>query len=350
MATTAHSHQTSPLGENLRPAASNGLVPVGRYRFVFTAEDDDATLLGTGLPEDMRDSQLAVCDAARMMLDNCSAVCGPMLELDFDLLMEGQDPNPHAFKVYLKEGGKGHPSNAGNRLVQNLVIESHITELMSVIKLFMEFADQETALPPPALGDVGKGGSEALRTTGGASMIMGAAALPIRDIVRNFDEFTVSVISALYDWMMEFRDKPSIKGDFVVIPKGSSSLIAKEVRAQQLNQLSLTLDQDEKDHVNERKKVMEKFKASDLPMDLLDPEHVVEQKRQARAQQQEAARKLSEDQIRAEVREKLSKVVKNLTDAQVAQASGASEIISTLVDAIREDETDENETGEGAAT
>lgn len=311
------------------------------HKFIFN--NDDLSLLGTGLPEDMRDSQLAICDAARMLLDNASAVCGPMLEMDLDLLLEGQDLDPHAFKVYLKEGGKGSPTNAGNQAVRNLVIESHMEELMAIIKLFMDFADQETALPPPALGDIGKGGSEALRTTRGASMLLGAAALPIRDIVRNFDKFTVSVITALYDWLMEFRDKPDIKGDFQVIPKGSTSLIAKEVRAQQLLQLTTTFTEAEREHVNERKTVVEKMKASDLPLDMLDPEKIVEQKREAKAKAQQEQEALVREKVQAEIKERMSKVVKNLADSQATQSDAAAGIIKILIEAIGQEGENEDQ-------
>jgi hypothetical protein len=45
----------------------------------------------------------------------------------------------------------------------------------------------------------------------------------------------------MYFWNMEFNEKNSIKGDFNVVARGSKSLIAKEVKMEQINQfLSLT--------------------------------------------------------------------------------------------------------------
>lgn len=304
----------------------------------FTFNSDDTSLLGTGLPEDMRDSQLAVAEAARMLMDNCSAVCGPMLEIDIDLLMDGQNLDMHSYKAWLKEGDKGSPTNAGNEAVRNIKIESHIAELLQVMELFMNFADMETALPPPALGDVGQGGSEALRTTGGASMIMGAAALPIRDIVRNFDTFTVSVITSLYDWLMEFRANEDIKGDFHVVARGSTSLVAKEVRATQLNQLSATFTPAELDHLNERKLVEAKIAASDLPNELVETENVVKQKRDAAAAQQQKQEGLIEGKVMAEVKKLLSDVVLNLAKAQGITSDAAVNVGKGVAETITEEE------------
>ena len=45
----------------------------------------------------------------------------------------------------------------------------------------------------------------------------------------------------MYFWNMEFSGKDSIKGDFNIVARGSKSLIAKEVKMEQINQfLALT--------------------------------------------------------------------------------------------------------------
>lgn len=301
------------------------------HTFVYT--EDDINTVGSGLPEIIRDSQMAIAEASRMLLDNASAVTGPMIELDLDLLMDGQEYDPHAFKIYLKEA-KGRPVNAGNRAVQNVTVDSHIPELQSIIKMFLEFADMETALPPPALGDTTKGGSEALRTTGNASIFMGAAALPIRDVVRNFDRFTTSAMTALYDWNMEFRSKPEIKGDFTVIARGSSSLIAKEIRAAQLDQLKLTLSESEMDHIKERRFVEERLRVRDLAEDLLEDEDKVEKKRAARLVAAQAQQQLEGDETRANTRKLLSDALKNVSQANKNQTQATVEILQTLMEAL----------------
>lgn len=57
----------------------------------FLFDEDDTAPIGNGLPNVMRDSQMMIAAAVRMLLDNASIVCGPNLELNTDLLRMDQD-------------------------------------------------------------------------------------------------------------------------------------------------------------------------------------------------------------------------------------------------------------------
>jgi hypothetical protein len=50
----------------------------------FLFDEDDTSPIGQGLPNVMRDSQMSIAAATRMLLDNASVVCGPNLELNMD--------------------------------------------------------------------------------------------------------------------------------------------------------------------------------------------------------------------------------------------------------------------------
>lgn len=297
----------------------------------FVYEEDDINLTGNGLPQVMRDSQLAIAEAARMLLDNASLVCGDMLEINTDLLVPGQQLDVYARKAWLREGS-GQDANL--QAVRPIPMNAHMAELTGIINLFMGFADTETALPPPALGDPSKGGSEALRTTGGMSMLMGAAALPIRDTVRNFDKFTTSFIGSLYYWNMEFNPREEIKGDYVVIARGSTSLIAKEVRAGSLDQFRVTLDDEERAHVSTRKLLVERMKARDIPLDVLDDETEVNQRL---AQQASVAQEQADQQGRltdAEIKKMVSAAFKDVAMAVAAKTSADTETFNAIVGGI----------------
>jgi len=308
---------------------------------LFVYEEDDINLLGNGLPVVMRDSQLAICEASRMMLDNASVVCGPILELNMDLLMPGQSLDIHAYKTYLREGTG---AEASQRAVQSVDVNAHIPELRSIVELFMQFADSETALPPSAMGDISKGGSEALRTQGGASMLLGAAALPIRDTVRNFDRFTTSFIGSLYYWNMQFSDNESIKGDYVVIARGSTSLIAKEVRSTQLDMFVTTLSEEERMYLNPEKVLLERMKVRDLPLDLLEDKEVVAERLAERAAN---ARALAEGQaatMRAQIKEIIASSFKDYALAMKATTAANVDTFNAVVGGI---ESAANAGGEG---
>ena len=297
----------------------------------FVYEEDDINLTGNGLPQVVRDSQLAIAEASRMLLDNASVVCGDMLELNTDLLIPGQSLDIYARKTWLREGSGQEASLPAVRAIQ---MNSHLPELTGIINLFMGFADTETALPPPALGDPSKGGSEALRTTGGMSMLMGAAALPIRDTVRNFDKFTTSFIGSLYYWNMEFNNNDAVKGDYVIIARGSTSLIAKEVRANSLDQFKLTLDDEERAHVSTRKLLVERMKARDIPLDVLDDEKDVEAKleRQSQVAQEQAAQQT--ELINAEIKKLVSAAFKDVALATASQSNANTETFNAIVEGV----------------
>jgi hypothetical protein len=302
-----------------------------RPHHVFIYEEDDINLLGVGVPQIMRDSALAIGEAARMLLDNASVVCGPMLEMNQDLMTPGQSLDIHAFKVWMREGTG---ADGNTPAVRNITINSHIPELRSIIDLFMQFADTETALPPSALGDVTKGGSEALRTQGNLSMLMGAAALPIRDTVRNFDHFTTSFISSLYQWNMQFNDDETIKGDYCIIARGSTSLIAKEVRGVHLDQFSTTLTPDERIYISTEKMLKERMKARDLPLDILAGKEEVERKLNEQAQTAAMTAQNQQDLIKSEVRKNISGAFKDFALALKANTTAGVDTFTAIVEAI----------------
>jgi len=315
------------LGDEVVKAVVNPYDAKIRPHHEFIFEEDDLSLLGDGLPVVMRDSQMAVCESSRMLLDNASVVCGPNLELNTDLLVPGQDTRIHARKVWLREG---QGQEAGISAVRNVQIDGHLPELMSVIELFQRFADTETALPPPAMGDTSGQGKEPYRTAAGMSMLLGAAALPIRDTVRNFDRFTQSVMSSLYHWNMQFHSDDSIKGDYLVVPRGSTSLIAKEVRAQALDQFRVTITPDEAPHIRTRSLLIERMKVRDLPVeDILEDEKVVQQNLDRQAQTLAQQQKQQAELIAAQVRELLAGAFKDVAQARKTEAQAQSVPVQT---------------------
>jgi len=297
----------------------------------FIYEEDDISLLGNGLPQVMRDSQLGICEAARMVLDNSSVVTGPMLEVDNDRLVPGQDMGIHAYKMFFTEGNQGSNKPA----IREIPISAHIGELSSVVQMFMSFADMETALPPPATGDVTQGGSEALRTQRGASMLLGAASLPIRDTVRNFDRFTESVIGSLYNWNMEFNTNENIKGDFNISALGSTSLIAKEVRAAALNQFRATLTEEEKVYIDTKSMLIERMEANDVPKDVLAKDEEVARRQQEQAATIAEQQGMQKERLEAETRKIITGAFKDMALAHKADASVSTDVLEVILKGLQ---------------
>lgn len=301
------------------------------HQFVF--EKDEVNLMGSGLPAIMRDSQLGVASFTRMLVDNASTVCGPNAEVDAEQLSASTNPNTiRPFKVWLKD----NPSTNGARAVQNISFDSHIPALLQAITLMRDFADTETFVSPMTGGDFENAPSEALRTSGNMSMALASAALPFKDIVRNFDRFTKSVIHSLIQWNLVYHPRRAeLRGDLRPIPRGASSLMAKEVRAVALDQLAATLTPEERVYINEKELLMERLQVRDLPLDrLLATDEEVAQRQQSAAEQAQKAQQQQDQLFQADLKTKQTEVLKDITQAQKNADAGDALVLKTLMDAI----------------
>ena len=311
------------------------LAPLGetvQHHHIFVFEDDDLSILGNGLCDTLRDSQVSLNETVRAALDN-AGVIGPMAEINTDMLTPGQSMALSKHKSWLRESNGGQSDAIP--AVRNVSIDSHIHELLPLIQLFLSFGDKESGLPPASLGDTSGGGSEALRTQRNASMFLGAAALPVRDTVRNYDTFTISMISALVAWNKKYDADQSRDGDHNIIARGSTSLIAKEVLAQSLAEFKASLTPDELPHIKPRALLIERAKANDIPIDdLMEDEDKAERIIERNAQQQAAMAQGQMDLVTAQVKEVLSKALEHEAKASSEQAAVGTTVLQTIIDAI----------------
>ena len=304
------------------------------HHFVF--DEDDTGLISNGLPNVVRDSQMSIASATRMALDNASVVCGPQLEVNRTLMASDQDVESiYAYKVWWRDDED--PMTVQWPAIREIKVDGHLAELQSLIKMFMEFADMETFVGPATGGDIAKAPSEPMRTAAGASMLRGDAALPFKDVVRNFDSFTQSVIQSLVIFNRKFNPDKAPEGDYNVIARGATSLIAKEVRGMQADTLAQTLTEGEMDHIDDRKLLKKRLDTRDMG-DILLPEDQVKRNQEARAAQQQQQMAQQEELIKAQIRETLSAAFKNITqgtkNAAAADATTANTVIDLLMKAI----------------
>ena len=319
-------------GEVIKAAADPFPDGVQMYHeFVF--EEDEVNLMGSGLPPICRDSQLGVCASTRMLVDNASVTCGPQLEVNVDLLRMDQDTKGvKPFKVWYREGDGAAASTPA---VRNIDIDSHIPDLLKMVDLFMGFADKETFVSPATNGDMENSPSEPMRTSSGASMILGNAALPFRDIVRNFDQFTMSVIHSLVAWNRLFNKDQDIKGDLQPIARGATSLIAKEVRAMALDNLATTLRDDEAVYIDMQELAKSRISVRDLPTErLMLSDEDVQKKQDAIAQKQQQQEALQEEALRATIRKELADAFKATSQAKKNLDGADAAVFNAVMAAI----------------
>lgn len=311
---------------------------------VFNFDEDDTSPIGQGLPGIVRDSQLSICAATRMTLDNASITTGPNLEINTRLLRADQDlTSIEAWKLWYRDDDG--PSTQFPA-VRELNINGHLGELQNLVRMFLEFADMETFIGPATGGDFQKMPSEPMRTAAGASMLRGDAALPFKDIVRNYDSFTQSVIWSLVQFNKVYNPDEAPGGDYDVIPRGATSLIAKEVRGAQIDMLSQTMTPEERDHVNERKFVEAKFASRDL-QGMLVSETEASQRKMARA---EAMQKQADQQSRLmeeEIRGAAANAFKSITQGQKNAAAGDKTQVDAAVTMTQAGAQDGGDEGQG---
>lgn len=319
---------------------------------VFVFDEDDTSPLGNGLPNVIRDSQMSICAATRMLMDNASIVCGPILEINRKLLQMDKDTKSiHAYKIF--ERDDDDPLTVQWPAVREIKIDSHISELEAIIKTFMEFADTETFIGPLGMGDNGRMPSEPMRTAAGASMLRGDASLPIKDVIRNFDTTTQSIIYSLVQFNSVYRPGQETEGDFNVIARGATSLISKEVRGMQMDQLAQTLTDEEKLEIDNRKLLRERLATRDAEGLMLSETDAAIQKDQRNRSQQEQ-QELMRKQVEAEIRKSLSDSFKNITQGQknqaAADANNAQIVLDMLERALSGGETEQGASNKEASS
>jgi hypothetical protein len=303
-------------------------VPIPPMIHTFLFDEDDTSPIGFGLPQAVRDSQMMVSAATRMLLDNGSVVCGPNIELNTDLLRLDQDLTAiSAYKVWYREGSG---PEAQWPAVRNVSVDAHLDSLLKIVELGLRFADSETFVGPATGGDMEKVASEPLRTAAGASMLRGEAALPFKDIIRSFDTFTQSVINSMVLFNRVFNPTQAPDGDYDVIARGATSLMAKELRGMQADSLVQTLKPEQMIHVDERKLVEAQIKARDMD-DILVTEDEASRRQQAQAQVQQTQQDQQDKLMEANLRKILSDAFKNIAQGQKNTANADAQLVDTAL-------------------
>jgi hypothetical protein len=299
------------------------------HTFVF--DEDDTSPIGNGLPNVCRDSQMSVCSAVRMALDNASVVCGPNVEVNVALLRPGQDTSAvEAYKVWERDDDG---LTAQFPAVREIEFESHLGDLSKLVEMFMTFADMETFIGPATGGDMDKMPSEPMRTAAGASMMKGDAALPFKDIIRNFDFFTQSVILSLVYFNRKFNPQIVKEGDYDVIARGATSLIAKEVRGIQTDVLAQTLTPEDRDWIDEESFIRQRMATRDMTSLMLPKEEAMRNRAQRMASQAEMS-DLNKQMIMAEIRKELADAFKSITQGQKNAAAADAATTNTALDIL----------------
>lgn len=183
---------------------------------------------GVGIAENMDDSQQIMNGHARMAIDNLALSGNLVFDVDETMLVPGQDMKVFPGKIFRRQSGQT------GQAIHGLKFPNTANENLMMFDKFRQLADEATGIPSYSHGNTGV--MSTTRTAAGMSMLMGAAALSIKTVIKNIDDYLLKPLGeALYHWNMQFNDDtPEVKGDLEVKAEGTNSLMQKEVRSQRL--------------------------------------------------------------------------------------------------------------------
>ena len=197
-------------------------------------ERDPHEFFGVGVPENMADSTMLMNGHARMAIDNLALSGNLIFDIDESALVPGQPTDIYPGKIFRRQSG------APGQAIHGIKFPSTTTENLAMFDKWRQIADEETGIPSYSHGQTRV--QSTTRTAAGMSMLMGAAALNIKTVVKNIDDYHLRPIGeGFYYWNMQFNPDVRIQGDLKVKALGTDALMQKEVRSQRIQQfLQLT--------------------------------------------------------------------------------------------------------------
>jgi hypothetical protein len=193
----------------------------------FPYEENPYNFFGKGVPENMSDSTMIMNGHVRMAIDNLALAGNLIFDIDENALVPGQTMETYPGKIFRRVSGAPGPA------VNAVKFQNTANENMMMFDKFRQIADEETGLPSYSHGSTGV--MSTTRTASGMSMLMGAAALSIKTVVKNLDDYLLRPLGeAMFHWNMQFNEDIEIRGDLEVKARGTAALMQKEVRSQRL--------------------------------------------------------------------------------------------------------------------
>ena len=215
-------------GNILLRAVINPFTPSRIPYHAFPYEKNPYNFFGIGVAENMDDSQQIMNGHARMAIDNLALAGSLVFDVDESALVGGQTMEVYPGKIFRRQAGMPGQS------IYGLKFPNTAPENMMMFDRFRQLADEQTGLPSYSHGQTGV--QSMTRTASGMSMLLGAASLNIKTVVKNLDDFLLRPLGESYfQWNMQFFEGDlDVVGDLEVKATGTNSLMQKEVRSQRL--------------------------------------------------------------------------------------------------------------------
>lgn len=199
---------------------------------------DPSSPYGYGHPLLLADAQQVVTSAYHMILDNASLTSGPQVAM-YQKYIQPVDGNWNLSpnKAWLLTD----PTVDINKAIQFFNPTNVIGEIMPVLQLARQFADEESAT-------MAFGGLQSPQATESAtgSLLMQHASTTLLDFMAEEwdDQVTEKVIRRYYAWNMQYNPKEEIKGDYYIDVRSSSEYKNKQMYIRDLERLQMETAQN----------------------------------------------------------------------------------------------------------
>lgn len=195
---------------------------------------DPSSIFGYGHPLLLADAQQVVTQSYHMILDNATISSGPQVAM-YKKYMQPIDGNwtlaPNKFWLL------NDPTVSIDNAIKFFYPPNVIGNIMPVLQLARQFADEESATPQMAAG---LQSPQAANTATGGLMMQHASTTILDFLAEDWDDqVTEKIIRRMYAWNMQYNDKEEIKGDFIIDVKSSSEYKNKQMYIRDLERLQM---------------------------------------------------------------------------------------------------------------
>lgn len=197
---------------------------------VYNYEERPDTIFGKGVPRVMRDDQMATTQLWQAMMLNAMMSAGLQIGVKKGALVPmspqgGQHdmtctkPRVWAFTDEVEDIRKAF---------QAFEVPSVLDKLMPLYERAKKNSEEHIVLPSIVQGDP----TQSVQTSSGLAMLMNAGNIVTRRLAKCWDDnITTPLLTGFFDWNMD-HGPDDVKGDYMVIPRGSSHLLVKDVQSQ----------------------------------------------------------------------------------------------------------------------
>lgn len=190
---------------------------------------------GTGVARHIRTPQRMVVAATRALMDNAGLAGGPMLVFRQGIVTPADNQYVIApRKIWFIDQDADEMANANNA-IGVVKVDMLVNELTAVINLALRFAEDVTGLPMLLQGQMG---NKTPDTLGGMQMLNNNSSTVLRRLARLFDDrVTEPHVRRYYDFLLQYEEDASLKGDYCIDARGSSALVERDLQNQAIMQM-----------------------------------------------------------------------------------------------------------------